>query len=177
MKPILFNLLVFISFLANAQQTELYGTVTNESGDPLAFTTVFIRELNNGTTSNSEGKYEISVPSGTYTVYFQYVGYETQVKTITVAGARQMLNASLSTQTLVLRDVTVTAGDEDPAYTIMRKAIAKSRFHTQQLDRYTARVYIKGSGKLKDAPFFLRKRLEKLVERSAWWLHRSRLPE
>ena len=155
-------LLLFSPFASLlGQETLLFGTVRDEDQEPLAFTTVFIRELNNGTTSNSEGNYELKVPPGTYTVYFQYVGYETQVKTVTVGGERFRLDATLPTQTLMLRDVTVTAGDEDPAYTIMRKAIAKSRYHTQQLDRYTARVYIKGSGKLTDAPFFLRKRLEK----------------
>lgn len=52
-------------------------------------------------------------------------------------------------------------GREDPAYTVMRKAIAKASYHRQQLDRYEAMVYIKGSGRLKDSPFFLRKAIEK----------------
>ncbi|MDV7399646.1 DUF5686 family protein, partial [Arthrospira platensis SPKY1] len=55
----------------------------------------------------------------------------------------------------------VYEGTEDPAYTVMRKAIAKASYHRQQLDSYEAEVYIKGSGRLKNAPFFLRKTLEK----------------
>jgi hypothetical protein len=50
------------------------------------------------------------------------------------------------------RTVTVKAGKEDPAYTIMRKAIAKAKFHTQQIDAYSATVYIKGKGQLTDYP-------------------------
>ena len=53
----------------------------------------------------------------------------------------------------MLQTVTVKAGNEDPAYTIMRKTIAKAQYHLQQLDSYSARVYIKGSGQLKDYPW------------------------
>ncbi len=158
---LLFLSLVIFTPSAFSQEANIFGEIRNNEGEFLAFTTVFIKELNNGTTSNSEGKYEISVPPGTYTVYYQYVGYETKSVTLTIGAADVRQDMVLVPQTLVLRDVTVTAGKEDPAYTIMRKAIAKSKFHTQQLDRYTARVYIKGSGKLKNAPFFLRKTLEK----------------
>ena len=161
MKHFYLLLLLLFSSALHAQQSRIYGTVRDDSGQPLGFATVFVRELNNGTTSNADGQYEIQVAPATYTVYFQYVGYETRVETITIGPAGVRLDIVLKPQTLVLRDVTITAGKEDPAYTIMRKAIAKAKYHTQQLDRYTARVYMKGSGKLKDAPFFLRKRLEK----------------
>ena len=57
--------------------------------------------------------------------------------------------------------VEVVAGEENPAYTIMRKAIAKSKYHLQQIDSYNATVYIKGSGRLKKAPFWIRRQLKK----------------
>ena len=53
------------------------------------------------------------------------------------------VNVTLKTQVTMLQTVTVKAGDEDPAYTIMRKAIAKAKYHLQQLDSYSARVYIR----------------------------------
>ena len=52
-------------------------------------------------------------------------------------------------------------GAENPAYTIMRRAIAKASYHRQQLDAYSAEVYIKGSGRLKKIPGLLRGTLEK----------------
>src|SRR5690606_4055881 len=67
----------------------------------------------------------------------------------------------LRAQTTVLQTVIVNASGEDPAYTIMRKAIAKAKYHLQQLDGYTARVYIKGSGQLKDYPWIAKRTLEK----------------
>ena len=61
----------------------------------------------------------------------------------------------------MLQTVTINSGTEDPAYTIMRKAIAKAKYHTQQIDEYTARVYIKGAGQLIDYPWLAKKAIEK----------------
>ena len=146
---------------AYSQDGLIRGTVTAEDSAPLGFATIFVKELNDGTNTNAEGRFEYSLPQGTYTVFIQYVGYETRTETVVVGPAPVNLNVVMKTQTLVLRDVTITAGKEDPAYTIMRKAIAKAKYHTQQLDHYTAEVYIKGTGKLKNAPFFLRRTLAK----------------
>ena len=43
----------------------------------------------------------------------------------------------------------------------MRKSIAKSKFHQLQVQHYTAQVYTKGAGRVKDVPFLLEKRLQK----------------
>ena len=51
-----------------------------------------------------------------------------------------------------LAEVQTKAGNEDPAYTIMRRAIAKSRFHKLQVQRFTARVYTKSSFTVIDLP-------------------------
>jgi hypothetical protein len=41
------------------------------------------------------------------------------------------------------------------------KPLPKAKYHTQQLDGYTAKVYIKGTGKLVDYPWLAKKALEK----------------
>jgi hypothetical protein len=43
----------------------------------------------------------------------------------------------------------------------MRKAIAKATYHREQVDYYSAMVYMKGSGRMLDSPFFLEKMMEK----------------
>ncbi len=67
----------------------------------------------------------------------------------------------LHEQARMLETVIVTSDAEDPAYTIMRKAIAKAKYHQQQIDRFTARVYIKGAGQLKDYPWLAKRAIEK----------------
>lgn len=152
-------LLLVVSFSAKAQNTGIRGHVNGENNEPLPFATVYIRNLNTGTTTNIEGDYEIQLAPGKYDVVFQYIGYESVVHFFEVAEGFVTYNLSLKPRTILLKEIEIRSGAEDPAYSIMRKAIGKASFHTNQLDAYDARVYIKGSGRLLDSPFFLRKKI------------------
>jgi len=157
----LLGLLFSIVIVQTSTAGGIKGKVLDENGEPLGFVTIFVEELQTGTTTNTDGLYEFKLEPGSYHVVFQYIGYEKQIKQVTVDQTFVTLNIQMSPQVMMLKDIEVYAGKEDPAYTIMRKAIAKSKFHTQQLDRYTATVYMKGKGELTDAPFFARRALEK----------------
>jgi Family of unknown function (DUF5686)/CarboxypepD_reg-like domain len=137
------------------------GTVKDENGGPLAFTTIFVKQTGSGTTTNLNGNYEMALPPGQYEVVYQFLGYETVVNQVSVSQGFTEVNVVLKTQATMLQTVTVKSGTEDPAYTIMRKAIAKAKYHTQQIDKYSARVYIKGAGQLKDYPWLAKKAIEK----------------
>jgi hypothetical protein len=137
------------------------GTVRADDGQPLAYATIFVKQTGTGTTTNESGHFELDLAAGTYTVAFQYLGYESVVRELTVIDDYLELDIILKTQITVLQNVTVRAGKEDPAYTIMRKAIAKATYHQNQLDSYSARVYIKGTGQLTDYPWLAKKALEK----------------
>lgn len=137
------------------------GNVKDERGEPLAFTTIFVKQTGSGTATNVDGNYEIILPPGRYELVFQFLGFETLTKQVDVTSDFIEVNVILKTQATVLQTVTIHAGDEDPAYTIMRKAISKAKYHLQQLDSYSARVYIKGSGQLKDYPWLAKRTLEK----------------
>src|SRR5688572_2723603 len=153
--------LVFTWLATSAYAGGVKGIVKDEKGEPLAYTTIFVKQTGSGTTTNVNGDYEIILPAGHYELVFQFLGYETVTRGVDVAADFVEVNITLRTQATMLQTVTVNAGNEDPAYTIMRKAIAKAKFHLQQLDSYSARVYIKGSGQLKDYPWLAKRRLEK----------------
>ncbi|HRF37273.1 MAG TPA: DUF5686 family protein, partial [Saprospiraceae bacterium] len=138
------------------------GQVTGNSGEALPFAAIFVKETGSGTSANEDGYFELRLEPGRYTLVFQFLGYETVSRTVDVrSGPFTMVNVALKQQAVQLRTVEVSSKQEDPAYTVMRKAIAKAGYHRQQIERYTAQVYIKGSGRLKKAPFFLRKELKK----------------
>lgn len=153
--------LLFASSFASVQAAGIRGRVSDENGAPLAYTTIFVKQTGSGTTTNENGNYEINLPPGSYEIVYQFVGYETVVKQIEITTGYVEVNVVLRTQATMLETVTIKSGSEDPAYTIMRKAIAKAKYHTQQLDEYTARVYIKGAGQLKDYPWLAKKAIEK----------------
>src|SRR5690606_39092598 len=134
----------------------------------------FVKQTGTGTTTNIEGYYDISLVPGTYEIVYQYLGYQTEVRNIQVGDSRLEINVVLKVQATLLREVTVKAGKEDPAYTIMRKAIAKANFHINQIDMYSAQVYLKGVGKLKDYPWLAKKAMKEAgVERGRVFISES----
>ncbi len=137
------------------------GLITDANNDPLPFATIYVEELGTGTTSNAQGRFSYRMPSGTYNITFQFIGYETVVKRIKVDSDFVEINVQLNNQTYELKTVEVTSDGRDPAYIIMRKAISKAPFHLNQLDSYQAEVYTKGSGRVKKSPFMVRKLMEK----------------
>ncbi|WP_092894653.1 DUF5686 and carboxypeptidase regulatory-like domain-containing protein [Algoriphagus aquimarinus] len=161
---VLLILLISVSALLFSHQVEaqgIKGNVKSSDGEPLAFASVYIRNLGDGVPTNEEGNYEYKLPKGVYDVLVQYLGYKSQLETITVSDGWTIKDFVLDPQEYTLAEVEVRAGAEDPALTIMRKAIAKAKYHRLQIQKYSMTVYLKGTGKLTDAPFFLRKTIEK----------------
>lgn len=154
-------LLLFIVTLVHAQKSGVRGTIRTEKNEPLSFATIYVKQKGSGTTSNIDGLYEISLAPGRYDLVFQHLGRQSQTKTVEVNDAFVELNVVLAEQNIVLKEITIDANGEDPAYTIMRKAIAKANYHRNVVDHYSAKVYIKGSAKLKDYPWLAKKALEK----------------
>ncbi len=139
----------------------LRGTVKSEDGSPLAFATIYIKQLTTGTATNENGFFDITIPDGQYDLVFQFLGHETLTQSVTVDATVKELNIVLKPQSIVLESAIVRATNEDPAYTVMRKAIAKATYHIQQLDSYSAQVYMKGTGQVKDYPWFVKKEMQK----------------
>ncbi len=137
------------------------GKITDEKDEPLAFATIFVKQTGSGTTTNVQGIYELNLRPGGYDITYQYMGYETVTRKVEITEEFIVIDIVLREQATMLQTVEVKAGKEDPAYTIMRKAIAKANYHRNQLDAYSARVYIKGAGQLKDYPWLAKKQLEK----------------
>jgi hypothetical protein len=136
------------------------GQVLSDNGDPLAYASIFIRNLNDGIPTNEEGYFEMSLAPGDYDVIIQHLGHQSVQRTIEVQQDWITLNVSLPIQTYALQEVEVRSRQEDPALTIMRRAISKAKYHRLQVQEYSMMVYLKGTGQLTDAPFFLKKKLK-----------------
>lgn len=163
MKNFLRLLVLTVSLLntSNLFAGGIRGVVKGDDGNTLPFATIYVKQTGTGAATDANGRYEVALVPGQYDVYFQYLGYETVTRAITVGDGFQEINITLKTQVVQLREVTIRASKEDPAYSVMRKAIAKAKYHTQQVDSFSAKVYIKGKGKLKDYPWLAKKALEK----------------
>jgi hypothetical protein len=156
----IFTAFIFLLFSLNLQGQILKGTIKNQAGEPLAYSTVFIRELKQGTTSNTKGNYEIHLPEGKYTVVFQSLGFAPEIKEITLGKNVVTLNITLQIQYYQIPEIRITASGEDPAYGIMRKVIGLAPYYLNEVSHYTAEVYLKGNLVFNKIPKFLQKSME-----------------
>ena len=97
--------------LVYAQSGSISGVVTDEiTGEPLPGTTVFIQQLDRGTNTDLDGKFDISdVEPGTYILRISFVGYRTQNLEVDVPGEQLMLNIELQLDLLGLDEVVVSS--------------------------------------------------------------------
>lgn len=156
-----FLILVSIGFGGSVFAQGIKGKVTSTEGESLPYASVYVRNLGDGVPTNQDGKYEYKLEPGVYDVLIQFLGYKSQLKTVEIGNEWVEMDFILEPQEYTLGEVEVRAGAEDPALTIMRKAISKAKFHRLQLQKYSMTVYLKGTGQLTNAPFFLKKTLEK----------------
>ena len=101
MKKIYIALLLLINTVAFSQSKgTISGTILDKEFDnsPLPYADVYIKGTSIGTTTEFEGKYNLQVEPGTYTVVFSFIGYKTiEEKNVVVkAGQNIVLNKILS---------------------------------------------------------------------------------
>jgi len=69
-------MLLFAGMAAAQKKVTLSGYIRDaQSGEALIAATVYVKELQLGTQTNTYGFYSLTVPQGSYTVLFTYVGY------------------------------------------------------------------------------------------------------
>ena len=74
-----FSLLFFLLFTSlSISQGKVSGLIMDgEYDEPMAFANVIVKDTSIGTTSDFDGKYELSLDPGSYTLIFSFVGYST----------------------------------------------------------------------------------------------------
>lgn len=133
-------------------QNTILGTVTDTDGEAIPFASIYVKDGYKGTSSNNEGNFylELGKP-GEYQIVFQSLGYETVTKSISLQGKPVTINATLAARTDELDEVVITNG-EDPAYEIIRQAIAAREENLMATRNFTADFYSRGLAKLEDTP-------------------------
>lgn len=102
---------------ASAQLARISGVVTNAAtGEPLIGTTISAEGTSFGATADLDGRYEIALPAGRYTIVAQLVGFQrfTQ-RQVTLAPSQQLtLNIGMREDILGTDDVVVVGyGEQD----------------------------------------------------------------
>ncbi len=98
-----FILMILISSVSIGQQRSVSGVVKDETGEPLPGATVLETGTNNGTVTDINGKYELSVGEGAI-LQISFIGYLTQEVEV---GSRSVVDILLETDIETLEEVVV----------------------------------------------------------------------
>lgn len=148
-KSLLAFLFCFVSFLSFSQ---IKGTITDSNNKPLPSVNIFIENTFTGTTTNEAGIYELNISKlGDHRIVFQYLGYKTLKKNITVDKFPFTLNVQLVEEEISLNEVVINS-NENPADKIMRKAIENRKKNLEKIVSYKADFYSRGLIRIKNAP-------------------------
>ena len=164
MKRAFILLLIFCYCGISLNAQVLRGKITNASGEPVPYATIYIKELRQGTSANTMGDYEIKLPAGNYIVTYQSMGYAPQYFTISIAESPLRKDVTLQMQYYQIPEVRITATGEDPAYGIMRKAIGMAPYYLNCVKHYKSEVYIKGSLVVQKIPALLKSLMKKAAK-------------
>lgn len=111
---VLFFLCLFLSISTLfAQEAVVRGLVQDSTASGIADVNVLVQGATQGTTTNTSGNFQLSLPSGTYNLVFSHTEYQPQSRQITLAiGDTLDLTVEMKTQVRVLEEVEVS-GQQD----------------------------------------------------------------
>lgn len=132
--------------------SQVTGTVKDNEGELLPFVNIYVKKTSNGTTSNINGEYALKLDAGDYDITFQYVGFKTVNKNVTVLNEELSLDVVLFPEDYKLEEIVISANAEDPAYAIIRKAQEKRKYYRDNSDNFECDVYVRGFNKILSAP-------------------------
>ncbi|MGM0549658.1 MAG: DUF5686 and carboxypeptidase regulatory-like domain-containing protein [Bacteroidota bacterium] len=139
----------------------LTGQITDTQKQPIPFATIYSEQTMEGTLANSNGIFTLNLSPGTHTICIKHMGHKTQLVPVNLEQDTLQLDVSLQPQVFTIPEARILASGEDPAYGIMRKAIALSAYYLKQVSEYKCQVYLKGTGVIKEIPRLLERRLKK----------------
>ena len=106
-KILLLSLVIILSTSLYAQDMNVSGTVTDATdGIPIPGVNVIVKGTSNGTTTDTNGKYSLTVTSSSSVLVFSFIGLSTQEVEV---GVRQVIDVAMVSDIMQLNEVVVTA--------------------------------------------------------------------
>jgi hypothetical protein len=119
-----------------AQEHTISGYVRDaDSGEELIGVSVYIPELKKGVVSNAYGFYSLTLPTGEYTIQYDFIGYETEVREVQLL-KNISWNIELKPEALQISEVVVT--DEAPDDNVTDINISRNAIDIKQLKKLPA---------------------------------------
>ncbi len=142
----LFLLFSVISF------SQVRGVVSDPNGKPIAFANVYVKDTYISTTTNDQGRYELSIKSpGTYIIIYKYLGFKTGKKVVKYDKVALNVDVNLQEEEIQLNEVAISS-KINPAIEIIKNAIANRKENSAKTAIYNADFYSRGIFRVKNLP-------------------------
>ncbi len=105
------------------------------NGEFLIGATVFVQELSDGAATNTYGFYSLTLPSGTYTFLYTFIGYKTIRKQITLS-ADLKADIELPVSSTQLNEIEITSGGKER--NILSKEISTHKLSISNIEAMPA---------------------------------------
>ena len=130
----------------SAQSIKVYGKITSTKLEPLAFVSVQVKEIKNGTVTKEDGIYELMMDEGKYDLVISMIGYKSRVITIIVGKSDLQQNVILETDdSKDLGEVVVRGKIKDRSEEVIRNVIRSKEKIQAASGPYSCMVYIKAT--------------------------------
>lgn len=117
-------------------KSSIFGVVRDTEGNPLTGVTIYIESIQGGTSTDIDGKYEITLPDGEYEFRFSFVGYITQNHKIKVARGSKKFNVMLQADNEMLQEVVISSKRADA--NIKEMAMSVQKLEMKQIKKIPA---------------------------------------
>ena len=157
---ILIFLLITAGFITPTTAQIILGKISNTKNEPIPYATIFVHETKEGTISNADGNFKLQLNPGTYHLTIRSLGYIQLEKTVHPVSDSMVVNITLTHQDFKIKEIKIFPGNEDPAYFIMRKAMAKAPYYRKKIKHYEADLYIKSNFEFTNIPKIYQNKIE-----------------
>ena len=126
MKKLFSSLLLAMAFIHGYSQNSLLGKITSvEDNTPLEEVAVYFPQLEKGTVTDQNGKFEITnLPLGTYKIVVSYIGFQTFSKAFDILQGTNTINISLNPSAIEMEEVIVST----PFHKLQRENVVKVEY-------------------------------------------------
>ena len=127
-KLITILLTTFFAVQLTAQSGKIVGSITDgDYNEPMAFANVLVKNTTTGTTSDFDGKYQLEVSEGIYTIIFSYIGYQSiEISDVNIdPDSEVIVDVTLKTNSLdaIVITTTIRKNTESAVLDLQKKSI------------------------------------------------------
>lgn len=142
----LFAFVFFIFIGYSGFSATITGKILDSDSTALPFSTVYVKNSTYGVTADYNGKYFIELSPGTYTLVYNYIGYQTFEKVVVVKSNQNLtVDVYLQKSDVKITEIEIVADKVDKAKKIMRNVRHFRKTYLTSVDNFKCESYVKTS--------------------------------